>query len=148
MVMVHTETDMALEELTEQSTKEEINEYVEQVVEEVAAERAGEGKPTEKGDAQITAEHADNEHKTPVAEKKSDDKVVKPAKQEVETAHEWLDDDLKAEVAAYGIEESEIADFTSREELDRALRLFDKSALEAGRKAMAESETGRNAKGQ
>ena len=47
---------------------------------------------------------------------------------------------MKAEVAAYGIEESELADFASREELERALRLFDKSALEAGRKALAESE--------
>jgi hypothetical protein len=134
---------MALEELTAESTKQDIEDYVDNVVEEVQAERAGEGKPTEKDDAQITAEHADNEHKTPVAEKKSDDKVVKPAEKEVETAQEWLDDDLKAEVAAYGIGESELADFASREELDRALRLFDKSALEAGRKAMATDANGR-----
>jgi hypothetical protein len=146
---------MALEELTQESTTEDVKTYVDQVVEEVQAERAG----TEKDDARITVEHADNEHKTPVAEKKSGDDAAKPkgkgevkdAGEEESSKAEWLDDDLKAEVAAYGIEESELADFTSREELDRALRLFDKSALEAGRKALAEEgdkATGRNAKGQ
>lgn len=122
---------MALEEITEQSTSDEISEYADQVAKEVEAERAG-----EKGDAQITAEHADNEHvekKQPV-EKKSDE-VDDSAESD---GREWLDDKLKSEVAAYGIEESELADFTSREELERALRLIDKRALESGRKAMAE----------
>lgn len=142
---------MALEELTEQSTKEELDSYVEHVVEDVKAERAG-----EKGDARITADHADNEHKqakpveqkeTPVVEEEADDKSGE--------SESWVDDDVKAEVAAYGIEESELADFASREELDRALRLFDKTALEAGRKALAESgkadadgDPKRNEKGQ
>lgn len=147
---------MAVAELNEQSTTEEVSEYVEQVVEDVKAERAG-----EKDDARIAAEHADNEHKTPVAEKKSGDDAANVETDKGEKAGEsspatdksgWLDDDVKAEVAAYGIEESELADFASREELDRALRLFDKSALEAGRKALAkaddEGEQGRNAKGQ
>jgi hypothetical protein len=58
-----------------------------------------------------------------------------------------LDDDLKAEATAFGIGESDLAEFSSREELERALRLFDKSALEAGRKALAESE-GEGDKGQ
>lgn len=134
---------MALEELTEQSTTDEVKEYAAQVVEEVVQERAG-----EKGDARITAEHADNEHKetTPVEPGgKADD-----AKGEVEAGEEsksWLDDDVKAEAAAYGIEESELADFASREEFDRAVRLFSKRALAAGQKALTE-ETGRNEKGQ
>lgn len=156
---------MALAELTAESTKEEVGSYVEQLVEEVAAERAG---TEEKGDARITSEHAENEHRAQPkeipAEKsgskkpaKSKDEAV-PAKAEesgdeesdsAESASaEWLDKDLKAEVAAFGIDESELADFASREELERAMRLFDKSALAAGRKALAESETGRNEKGQ
>ena len=134
---------MALAELTEQSTTDEVRDYAEQVVKEVEAERAGE----EKGDARITAEHADNEHK-PVAEKKSGDGKAADAKSEGESSakaekageESWFDEDAKAEAAAYGIEESELADFASREEFDRALRLFDKSALEAGRKALAESD--------
>ncbi len=127
---------MALEEITEQSTSAEISEYADQVVRDVEAERAGE----KKGDAQITAEHADNEHREskPIVEKKSDEGEESAAKED--EGREWLDDDLKGEVAAYGIEESELADFASREELERALRLFDKSALESGRKALAEAE--------
>lgn len=131
-----------LEELTEESTTEQVNEYVEQVVEEVKAERAGTEK---KSDAQITAEHSQPAKETPLAEKKSGD-VEEPARKEPSSA-KWLDDDLKAEMSAYGIQESELADFANREELDRALRLFDKSALEAGKKAIQE-ETGRNEKGQ
>lgn len=149
---------MALAELTAESTKEQISEYVEQVVAEDAALRAGTEKREEKGDARITSEHADNVHKEIPAEEKSGSKSAKSqdkaesAKAEEsgdeESSAEWLDEDLKAEVAAYGIEESELADFASREEIERAMRIFDKSALAAGRKALAESETGRNEKGQ
>jgi hypothetical protein len=136
------------EALAEMTTTEEVQEYAAQVVKDVAAERAGEasgdtGGPsvssnssTVKGDAQITSEHADNEHK-PAGAKET---VAKSDEEAGEESKSWLDDDTKAEAAAYGIEESELADFASREELDRALRLFDKSALEAGRKALAESD--------
>jgi hypothetical protein len=145
--------DTPMAELTEQSTTEDVQEYVEQVVEEVKADRAGE-KPEVKSDAQITSEHAENE-KPPVVKTEKPAKAEKTAKAE-ETGEDesWFNDDVKAEAAAYGIEESELADFASREELDRALRLFDKSALAAGRKALAEAETGkdpaknRNEKGQ
>ena len=138
---------MALAELTEQSSTEEVQEYVEQVVKDVAAERTG-----QKSDAQITNEHADNEHKSPagannetLAEKKSgettaDEKGEGSAKAEKAGEESWFDEDLKAEAAAFGFEESELADFASREEVERALRLFDKKALEAGRKALAESD--------
>src|SRR5688572_31679128 len=118
----------AVAEITEQSTADEIQEYAEQVVKDVEAER--------KGDAQITSEHANNEHKPAGANEtvaKSDE-----TEEAGEESKSWLDDDAKAEAAAYGIGESELADFASREELDRALRLFDKSALEAGRKALAD----------
>jgi hypothetical protein len=134
--------------------------YAEQVVAEVAAERAGEtGKPgkSEKSDAQIVSEQSTAKQpqesskpadKTPTAEKSSGDddtvEVEADAKDQGDEtgdkASSWLDDDLKTEMAAYGIDESELADFASREELERALRLFDKSALEAGRKALAESD--------
>lgn len=150
---------MALAELTEASTTEDIQSYVDTVVEEVAAERAG----TEpKSDAQIANEHANNEHKPAKAkdipaEAKSGSKNAESADKAVSGDEEssWIDEDLKAEVAAFGIEESELSDFTSREEFDRAMRLFDKSALAAGQKALAEGKAeggekpaGRNEKGQ
>ena len=136
-------------ELNEQSTTEEVNAYVEEVVKEAAKERE------EGSDARITAEHADNEHKD--ASKDDELKDAEDTTAESETTSEetgtegqaeWLDDDLKAEVAAYGIDEEELADFTSREELERALRFLDRSALEAGRKAQAEgTETTRDENG-
>lgn len=129
---------MALEEITAESTSEEVKAYAERTVEEVLAERAG-----EKSDAQITAEHANNEHKTPVAgsPKGESDETAKPKGKGEEAGEEsWLTEDLKAEAAAIGIEESELTDFASREELERTMRLFDKKALEAGRKAQAEAE--------
>jgi hypothetical protein len=138
---------MALEELTADSTADDVKEYAEQVVKEVEADRAGE----EKGDARITAEHADNEHKPEgaketLAEKKSGEEAAEEGEKAGEES--WLDEGLKAEAAAIGLEESELADFTSREELERALRLFDKKALEAGRKALAESDKAESDKGQ
>jgi len=126
------------------------------VVQEIAQERKGE--PEKKSDAQIAVEHAgpsavDKTSKTPVEKNSDRDSATDDGEEtgdELERP-EWLTDDVQAEAAAYGIDESELADFASREELDRALRLFDKTALEAGRKAMAEGEekgSTRNEKGQ
>ena len=129
-------------ELNETSTKEEVDAFVDNVIKEVKQETS-EGL---KDDARITSEHADNE-KTPTTD--AEPVVEDTAPEGEETG--WINDDLKAEVAAYGIDEAELAEFANREELDRALRLFDKTALEAGRKAMAEdepTERTRNEKGQ
>jgi len=146
----------SINEVSAETTTEEIQSYVEQVATEVAQERAGE----EKSDAQIISEQASTpqpaQQETP-AENNSGSDTAEVEDQGEETGDElegpeWLTDDVKAETAAYGIEESEIADFASREELDRALRLFDKSAMEAGRKVLAEAEgdqgQARNDKGQ
>ena len=144
-------------EINETSTSDDVKSYADQVVKEVETERAG-----EKSDAQIVSEQSDIE-KTPAvtksgkpsAEDIDDDSVDtilddQDDDAETESGPEWLTDEVKAEAAAYGIDETEVSDFASREELDRALRLFDKSALDAGRKALAESgdDTPRNEKGQ
>jgi hypothetical protein len=155
-------------ELSETTTPEEMK----QMVDDIAAERKGdtpESKAEEradeqKSDAQIASEHAGKPNETP-AETDSGSNDTAPegeATVEVEDQDDepgdesesqgWLDDDMKAEATAFGIGESELAEFASREELERALRLFDKSALEVGRKALAESdgegEQARNEKGQ
>ena len=49
----------------------------------------------------------------------------------------WLDDAFVAEAAALGISEDELQGFTSREEADRALTLFDRAAMKAGRAVQA-----------
>lgn len=116
-------------ELADNATHQEIQAYIDEVMQE---EQSG-----EKSDAQLIAEEHED---TPIAEVNTGDQDTAEHGEEAGDSESWLDDDLKAEVAAYGIGEDELADFTSREELDRALRLFDKTALEAGRKAMAENE--------
>lgn len=142
-----------LKEVTPDTSADDIKAFAEQVAAEVEADRKGETK----SDAQITNEQAgtpqpsDRKLDTPA----EDNSGSESAQQGEETGDEpespeWLTDDVKAEAAAYGIEGSELSDFTSREELDRALRLFDKTALEAGRKAMEQGEESptRNEKGQ
>lgn len=142
---------MALADLTDatpDTTSDDIAAYADQVANEVEAERKGEPEP--KSDAQIANEHAGTPQpssktkETPVENKSDRDSALEGEETgEAPESPEWLTDDVKAEAAAYGIDESEITDFASREELDRALRLFDKTALEAGRKALAESEDGK-----
>lgn len=124
-------------ELSDTATHDEITQAVDQIVE----DRKGE---EEKSDAQKIADEHDESVTDTSAETDSGSKDTADKGEETgdseDQAQDWLDDDLKTEIAAYGIDEKELADFTSREELERALRFFDRSALEAGRKAMAEGD--------
>jgi len=140
------EVEMAI---TSESTKEDIAAYANSVVEEVQQERQGERK----SDAEIVNDVASVESTS--AEEKSSTKTAKVEDQGEESGEDsetsdWFDDDVVAEAAAYGIDKDDLSDFTSREELDKVFRLFDKKALDAGRKAMAEGDDGktRNEKGQ
>jgi len=136
-------------ELNESMSSEEIAAYADAVAQEVEIERQGDTM----SDAQIINDVASIEK--PSAEEKSSSESAKAKSQSEDAGKEsatqsWVDDDAKAEVAAYGISESDLSDFASREELDRALRLLEKTALEVGRKATVEteSEKARNEKGQ
>lgn len=132
--------------LNEEMTSEEIKEYAETVVEEVRAER--------KSDAEIITDVASVDKIA--AENKSSSKAAKdPVRSEEgsgkeSSVPEWISDDVKAEVAAYGLDESDLSDFANREELDKVLKILDKKALDAGRKALADDEesSDRNEKGQ
>lgn len=152
---------MALSDLRE-ATPETSSDDIKALADSVAKEVAEERKAEQRSDAEIVAGNSPAP-KPPTAEKKSSSKPAETESQgnssaevdnqsEVsgeESAPEWLTDDVKAEAAAYGIDSSELEDFASREELDRALRLFDKNVFETGRKAMAEDESPtRNEKGQ
>lgn len=118
-------------ELTTESTHDDITAAVDQIIE----ARKGD----DKGDAQKIAE----EHDKPVGDTsaETDSGSEEPAAEGDDSGKiDWLDDDLKAELATYGIDEEGLSDFSSREEVERAMRFFDKRALDAGRKAMAEGE--------
>ena len=127
-------------ELNEESTHEDIQVAVDEAIKNVEADRAGET------DAQSIASDTDEpigdmtHAETDASDTPEDDTAPEGDDKTGEAESEWLDDDLKAEVSAYGISEEELADFSSREELERALRFFDRSALEAGRKATADKE--------
>jgi hypothetical protein len=122
-------------ELADNATTEEINEFVDNMI--------AEAEETEKPDAQQIAEDHD---KTPIADTANDESAEGETPEGEESgnadaqAPEWLDDDLKAEGSAYGLSEEQLAEFTSREEVERAFSLFDRAALEAGRKALAEGQ--------
>lgn len=127
-----------LSEVTSETTSEEIAAYADSVAQEVESERQGETKTN----AQIINEIA------PIEESAENNASSESA--EVETQSEkssnkssspkWINDDVKAEAAAYGIEESDISDFANREELNKAFRLLDKTAFKAGRKDLAEND--------
>lgn len=135
-------------ELSENMSTDEIQAYANSIAKEVAIERQGDTMT----DAQIVNDVASIEA---TAEKNASSESAKGETQSEEFSDDlslpkWVSDEVKAEVAAYGIKESDLSDFTSREELDRALRLLDKAALDVGRKATVENESGktRNDKGQ
>jgi hypothetical protein len=125
-------------DLSDNTTPEEIQEYVDSVVKDI--EESHDDKPGEKQgeEGKTLGEVFAEEDGRPAEPKQSGGD--KPAEDGVQ---DWITDDLKAEVAAYGIGDDDLADFGSREELDRALRLFDRTALEAGRKA-AEGDGGQD----
>lgn len=140
-----------LNEVDANTTSEEIAAYAEQVAKEIESDRQGDNK----SDAEITNSQADldqTENNKTSVEENSDDETTKEGEESgnKSVSTKWITEKVKAEAAAYGLSESDLADFSSREELDKALRLFDKTALESGRKALASSENGtdRNEKGQ
>jgi len=132
-------------ELADDATHEDVQRVVDQIIEDRSGGDSDAADDSAKGDAQRIAEDRDQPVGDLTAETNSGSDDTAQSGEETgdsEGGADWLDDDLKAEVAAYGIDEKELDDFTSREELDRALRFLDRSALEAGRKAMAESDKG------
>ena len=126
-----------LTELTDDATHEDIQDYVDDVVADVENDRASEETTDSQkvaSDDVVTDTSAETDSGSEAAESRPG-KGEKTGKD-----RSWIDDDLKAEASAYGIDEAELADFTSREEFDRATRLFDTKALEAGRESMSEED--------
>jgi len=148
---------MALSDITEatpSTTSAEINEFVDQLVKDVEKDRQGE--PERKSDAQITSEQGDIDQpgssKEELPAVKNSGRDTANLGEEAGNAtegQEWLTDEVIAEAAAYGISEDDLADFANRDELNRAFRILDKTALNAGVKSVEDGQgTPRNEKGQ
>jgi hypothetical protein len=146
---------MPVEELSEDLSSDEIKEYAAQVAAEVQEER--------KSDAEIVAGNSPEpsrkaSEKTELNETTAEDNSGESTEADSQgeessdtKSAKWLTDEVMAEAATYGLDEADVAEFASREELDRAFALFDKTALNLGRKAMVEGEDdapARNEKGQ
>lgn len=132
-------------ELADNATHEEIEAFATEAAREIEEARRGE-VGDDKSDSHRIAEGNDQpttERTTAETGSGSNDTAGGKAAGEASQAAgqaEWLDDTLRAEIAAYGIDEKELEGFSSREEFDRALRLLERGALDAGRKAMVEGE--------
>lgn len=129
------------DELTPNTSSDEVAAYAESVIQEVEQERQGERK----SDAAIVVDTAATT-KTPVEDNSDSETASDQGEESGDSTPEWVTDEVKAEVAAYGIEESDLLDFASREELDRALRILDKTAIQLGKKAQAEPARDENGK--
>lgn len=129
-------------ELTEESTTEDIAAAVDQIASEVEEEQKGEQKP----DAQITSEHSDNEKKTPESEKRTVSSLDDSEEDEDsgEPEPDWREK-AHAEASAYGISEEDVADFQSREEWERAVKLFDRQ-MDAEREKLKSGEEDKGGK--
>lgn len=130
------------DELNENMTSDEVAAYAESVIQEVEQERQGERK----SDAAIVVDTA-APTKTPVEDNSDSETASDQGEESGDSTPEWVTDELKAEVAVYGIDESDLSDFASREDLDRALRFLDKTALKSGQKALTEDAPTRDEKG-
>jgi len=125
-------------ELKDDATHEDIQEFVDNIMKEQAGD-----EEDKKSDSQQIAEERDEPVTDTSAETDSGGDDTAREGEDTGTSNdqvEWIDDSVKAEAAAYGLDEKLLSEFSSREELDRALRVFDLHALEAGRKAMAAGE--------
>ena len=103
-------------ELDENSTTEDISAYINNIVDE------------RKPDAEIIAEHNESTE-TPADDNSGGEEVEETSEED----SGWINDDLIAEVADYDLDKDDLAEFGSREELDRALKLFNKQAVAASR---------------
>lgn len=134
-------------ELNEESTKEDIDAAVDQII----ADRAGEGgngegdspngenSPNGDNDSPTDGEQLGNGKAVTEREENTADTDDKSGSEDGdEKTADWRKEAV-ADVAAYGLGEEDIAEFQSREELDRALKLYDRQ-MDSERKKVRDSE--------
>lgn len=126
--------------LADDATHEDIQDAVDQIIEAQKGEDAPETDDASDAsklvsDDVVTERDPENtaEEDTPMADSDSE----KTGKAETDWRKEAV-----AEASAYGIGEKEIADFQSREELERALKLFDRQIDEERTKLLEDGDKG------
>jgi len=137
-------------ELTEESTHEDIEAAVDQIIadqngdesvseaEETSdAEKLGSGKAVTERDPET--DQSTNRTLSASTNPKKEDKSGE------EESADWRDE-AKAEASAYGFSEEDIADFETREELDRALKLFERQVDVERDKLKSEGEEDKGGK--
>jgi hypothetical protein len=133
--MVDTEINKMSTELHDNATHEEIEAFVDQAVKDIEADRSGDNVPTandQNRDIVPDAARIVDDNNIPVTER--------DAAAEAGSA-DWRDDDFKAMITAYGMDETAFSDFASRDEAERAIRLLDKRAQEMGREELAKGSS-------
>ncbi len=125
---------MAEVEIKDDATRDDVDAMVKEYMQERAdltGEKAGKedtSKETRVGDDDSANDDAAAEQKDAGGEDSGDDKDSGSQKKS------WLTDDIRAELPRW-ISDEDLAEFSSRDELDRALGLMDRAALKAGRDA-------------
>ena len=134
-------------ELTEESTHEDIQAAVDQIIAAATDEDVSQETKPEEPESVSNGVEAENEGNETVDDREKDVSGENESGGEVDSGSGWLTDDVKAEVSAYGIEEEDLSEFASREELDRALRFIDKRAMKVGKEAGKTEEQARDENG-
>lgn len=129
---------MAFEDLNEDSTSEDIEAAVDQIIADRTANESVDTEETaeDASDAELVGnDEVTTERDTAGEEQK------KPARASEKTGKAKPDTDWReeaaAEASAYGFSDEDIAEFQSREEFDRAMKLFNRQ-MDAERQQMSE----------
>ena len=99
-------------DLNENMSADEIAAYADSLIQEVQQERAAERK----SDAEIVADTSSATYDTSADVKSSDENVVdenSDSEAGEKSKPKWLTDKVKAEANAYGLDDTELAEFTS-----------------------------------
>jgi hypothetical protein len=138
----HEQIEDAVDQIIEQrSTADRTTDESPEAEETSDAEKLGTGNAVTEREDTADVENR-NGSGTDDSEKTGKAKAAKDAK---DAASDWRAE-AKSEAAAYGFSEEDIAEFQSREELDRALKLFDRK-LDAERKKVLGGPEGEKDKG-
>jgi hypothetical protein len=127
---------MAVEvEIKDDATREDVNAMVKEFMEEraeLASEKAGEKVGEDDTSKQTRAGDDDSADDDAAAEAGSEDSGEDENSGSQKKS--WLTDEIRAELPRW-ISDDDLSEFSSRDELDRALGLMDRAALKAGRDA-------------
>lgn len=119
---------MGVEELSSVATASETDAFIEATI----AELHGETPPDTKNTSSSVESSAGD---VETAGGKTAGEGQRTETKATDQSEDWRDDEVKELATAYGIDDKALASFSSRDELERALSLFDNHAMQAGSNA-------------